>query len=84
MAAALLGAIDLTGLAAVIAAFGTMFTGAAVLVTASRTARKLEQTNGDILDAAAENAKELAVVKHRLYQLTGEEHNRRATDPPPP
>lgn len=75
--------MDWTGIAAVIAAFGTMFTGLAVLVTAARTARKLEQTNGDILEAAAENARELAVVKDRLYRLTGEQHNRRATDPPP-
>lgn len=76
-------AVDWQGVAAVIAAFGTMFTGLAVLVTASRTARKLEQTNGDILEAAAQNARELAVVKDRLARLTGEPHNRRAADPPP-
>jgi hypothetical protein len=76
--------VDWPGIAAVIAAFGTMFTGLAVLVTAWRTERKLAKTNGDILEAAAAQARELAVVKHRLAELTGIEHNRRADDPPPP
>lgn len=76
--------MDLAGVALVITACGTMFTGLAVLVTAARTERKLKQTNGDILEAAAAQARELAVVKHRLAELTGIEYNRRADDPPPP
>jgi len=75
--------VDWQGVAAVIAAFGTLFTGLAVLVTAARTARKLEQTNGDVMAAAAATARELAIVKDRLAQATGDHHHRRAGDPPP-
>lgn len=76
--------MDWPGIALVITACGTMFTGLAVLVTAARTERKLAQTNGDILEAAAAQARELAVVKHRLAELTGNDFSRRANDPPPP
>jgi hypothetical protein len=76
--------VDWAGIALVITAFGTMFTGLAVLVTAARTERKLAQTNGSLLAVESLTQREIAVLKLRLAEEQGVEFYRRATDPPPP
>ena len=67
------GATDLIGIAAIVAAFGTLLTAMAVVITAFRTNRKIETqsetTRANTRKAAAELREEGYVRDEKLEQI---------------